>query len=64
MCNCKMTEAIIAILVIVFALWVTPWSQWIVVIAAAVLLIHSFACKSCGMGGKADMAMASRRKRL
>ncbi len=59
-CNCKVTESILAILIIVFALWMTPWSQWIVVIAGVVLLIHSFACKSCaGM----DNEMASKKKR-
>ncbi len=45
-------ELIIAIVVIVFALWQTTYSQWIVVIAGIVLAIHSFTCKKCfaGMG--------------
>jgi hypothetical protein len=61
-CNCKMTESILAILIVVFALWMTPWSQWIVVIAGAVLLIHSLACKSCKMCGEHE-EMKSKKKR-
>ena len=41
-------EAIIAIVVIVFALWDT-WAgaKWVLLIAGIVLLIHSFTCKKC-----------------
>ncbi len=60
-CNCKVTESILAILIIVFALWMTPWSQWIVVIAGVVLLIHSFACKNCMMMDDERMSKKKRR---
>ncbi|MEK6889059.1 MAG: hypothetical protein AABW80_03035 [Nanoarchaeota archaeon] len=56
-CNCKVTEAVIAIVIIVFALWSgLSWAKWIVVIAAVLLLIHSCACKSCAtsMNGMAS----------
>lgn len=43
-------ELIIALIVIIFALWQTAWSQWILVIAGIVLLVHSFTCKSCFSG--------------
>lgn len=46
-CNCRTTELILAIVIIVFALWVTAWSQWVIVIAAVLLLIHSHSCKNC-----------------
>ncbi len=52
-------EAILAIIILVFALWETTYSQWIVVIAAVVLLIHSFMCKKC-FGGH---SMATKRRR-
>lgn len=50
-------EAIIAIVVIVFALWDTwMYSKWVLVIAGIVLLIHSFTCKKCfGRGGMMPM---------
>lgn len=49
-CNCKMMEAIIGIVVIVFALWMTTASKWILVIAGVLLLLHSFKCKgACAM---------------
>lgn len=54
-------EAIIAIVILVFALWPilvgAEISKWIIVIAAVVLLIHSFTCKKCFAGH--GMAMAS-----
>ncbi len=54
-------ELLIAIVVIIFALWETTYSKWILVIAGIVLLIHSFTCKKC-FGGH-SMAMASAKKR-
>lgn len=58
-------EAIIAIVVIVFALWPdilgAVVSKWIVVIAAIVLLIHSFTCKKCFSGH--SMAMSAKKRR-
>ena len=51
-------EAILAVVIIVFALWpnwIGPMaSQWIVVIAGIVLLIHSFTCKKCFGGMSAS----------
>lgn len=45
--NCRVIEAILAALIIIFALWETAASIWIVVIAAALLLIHALFCKKC-----------------
>ena len=45
-------EAILAIIIIVFAfLDQFSWSKWVVVIAGVILLIHSFSCNSCFAGG-------------
>jgi hypothetical protein len=44
-------ELVVAILVIVFALWETQYSQWILVALGVILAIHSFACKKCFMCG-------------
>ncbi len=52
-------EAILAIVVIVFALWQTAYSQWVLVIAGVVLLIHSFTCKSCFI----ESRVAARKRR-
>lgn len=43
----SMCEAILAIIILVFALWQTKWSDLIIAIAAIILLIHSFTCKKC-----------------
>ena len=57
-------EFIIAIVVIVFALWTTMYSQWILVIAGIILAIHSFSCKKCFGMHKMEMSTSSKgRKR-
>ncbi len=45
---CKsICEAILAVILLIFALWQTAYSQWIIIIVAVILLIHSFTCKRC-----------------
>ncbi|MFH1425111.1 MAG: hypothetical protein ABIG28_00050 [archaeon] len=39
MCGSKMWGIILSILIIIFALWETAYSVWIVVIAAVIMLI-------------------------
>ena len=48
-CNCKLTEIIIGVVIIVFALWQIGASQWIVTIAAALLILHALKCENCGV---------------
>lgn len=46
-------ELIIALVVIIFALWgavYAVWGKWVLLIAGVVLLIHSFTCKKCFAG--------------
>ncbi len=48
---CKsVCEAVLAIIILVFSFVETAYSQWIIVIAAIILLIHSFTCKKCFHG--------------
>lgn len=52
MMGCRWCEAILAVLIIIFALWPTQIfsatvSMWIVVVSAALLLIHAFFCRKC-----------------
>ena len=56
-------ELIIALIVIIFALWETTYSKWIVVIAGIVLLIHSFTCKKCFLGMKMSDSKDSGKKK-
>ena len=46
-CNCKYTETILGIVILVFV-WVDFYSKWIITIAAALLIIHALTCKNCG----------------
>lgn len=52
-CNCKVTEIVLGIVVLIFALW-PDWigamaSKWIVGIAAVLLILHAATCKNCAM---------------
>ncbi len=62
MCN-SWCEAIIAIVILVFMFWQTAYSDWIVIIAAIVLLVHSFTCKNCFVGGHMSREMMPAKKR-
>lgn len=54
-------ETIIALVILVFALFVSAsWSKWVIVIAALVLLIHAWTCKS-GMGMSKPMPKGRKR---
>ncbi len=49
-------EFILAAIILIFALWATAYSKWIIVIAAVLMIIHSCTCKKCfghgaSMGG-------------
>ena len=52
-CNCKVTEVILGIIVLVFAVWPgllgAQVSQWVVGIAAVLLILHALKCTSCAM---------------
>lgn len=48
MCNCKATEIIIGAIILIFALLKSVYSDWIIIIAAIIIIIHAMACKNCG----------------
>ena len=50
--GCRWIEAILAVLVIVFTWWPSQIlsaavSMWIVIVSAALLLVHALFCKNC-----------------
>jgi len=49
-------ELILGIIILVFAYWPdlvgVGYGKWVVIIAAVILIIHSFTCKSCFNGRK------------
>ena len=55
MCNCKGTELVAGIVILVLALWPTIFtavvSKWIIVVAAVVLIIHALGCKDIACCG-------------
>lgn len=67
MCNCRWTEFVLAIIILVFTIWPTQIfpsmaSMWIVIVAAALLLLHSIFhhrcnCATCRpVGGRMSSA--------
>lgn len=45
--NCMSGHFVLAILVIVFALWQTAASKWILLAIGIIMLLHSLGCSSC-----------------
>lgn len=54
-------ESILGLVILIFALWQTMYSKWIIVIAAIVLIIHSFMCKQCFIGHRNEMPVKKKR---
>ena len=50
-CNCKLTEIIIGVVIIVFTWWQigASISQWIVTIVVALLILRALKCENCGV---------------
>ncbi len=64
--NCKWIEVILAIIIIVLAGSSWSYAVWIVILAAAGILIHALTCKTCHVGhsmGSASMRSPSSRSR-
>jgi len=61
-CNCKVCEIVLGIVILVFALWQTSFSQWVIVIAAILLILHAVSCKNCGVCGPEGQSKSRKRK--
>jgi hypothetical protein len=51
MCYCKWCEAVLAVVIIVLAwpkLIVWQYYAWVIIISAALILVHRFGCRCCG----------------
>jgi len=48
MCNYKACQFVLPLVILVFAFWETTWSKWIIVVAAALILLYSLGCKAGG----------------
>jgi hypothetical protein len=62
-CNCKWTEIVLAIVILVFTFWeVAAVSQWVVAVAAILLLLHALMCKNCAMCSTGALSKSSKKK--
>jgi len=48
-CNCKYIEIVLGLVIIVFAWWQVGASQWIITVAAALLILHALKCDNCSV---------------
>ena len=62
-CNCKVTEIVLAAIVIVFSFLSWTYSKWIVVIAGVLLLTHALCCKNCAECSTDKMPAKSKGRR-
>ncbi len=46
----KIAGVILGAIVIIFALWETMVSMWILIIVGVIIIIHAFMCKCCSEG--------------
>ena len=56
--NCKTTEVILALIIIIFSFMSWSSSKWVIIVAAVLLLIHAFSCKDCGACKSCDVPKA------
>lgn len=61
--NCNWVEAVLSVLIIVFAWLQTSYSQWIIIVAAALLLIHTLSCKNCRACGSGNMSKMNKSRK-
>ncbi len=54
-CNCKWAETIFGVVILVVSIWPgifgTSATRWIVIVAAALLVLHAWKCGNCGTCG-------------
>lgn len=64
-CNCSVGNIVLAIIILIFAFWQTSYSQWVVVVAAVLLIIHELWHKHSWMGMNKGMSsdMAVKKKK-
>lgn len=47
-CNCRWTEGVLALIILIVTIWEFSASMWITIVAAAILLLHSLFHHRCG----------------
>lgn len=64
--TCHFGMWLLPLIILVFAIWQTAYSKWIIIIAAALLLIHVLfcsCCKSCEVSKKAKPKRKPKKKK-
>lgn len=61
--NHRHWEAVLSVLILIFAFWQTMYSKWVIVVAAALILLHTAGCGDCcSVEQAAPKKMAKRKK--
>ena len=65
--KCRWVQTVLSAIIIVLALWPNiigaVASKWVIVVAAALILIHSFGCKACAACGPEMMEKPAKKKK-
>lgn len=64
-CNCSISNIILGVIILIFALWQNVASMWVIVIASILLIIHELWHKHSHMskGGMKEDVPAKRKRR-
>jgi len=57
-CKCNWVQAVLAVIIILFAYMGSASSQWIIIVAGIILLLHALLCKKCGMCDEPKMMIS------
>jgi len=64
-CNCRWTETILGVVILIVTLWPAllgnSVSMWIVIITAVLLILHAWTCKNCAYMMPREMPKKRRR---
>jgi len=65
-CNCKYMETIFGLAILIVTIWPdligASASRVVVIIAAALLVLHAWSCKNCGMCMPEGKSMRKKRR--
>jgi len=62
-CNCRWTEIILAIVIVIFSLVKTAASKWLLFAAGIILFLHALICKNCGTSCMPEKKPVAKKKK-
>ena len=60
--NCRVIEALLGVIILVFAVTDIPYGEWVMVVAAVILILHGSTCTVCGVSIPSEFLKPKRRR--